>query len=101
MLPLPLWETELPRPLTAAAACFWVNNPVASEIATEYDITRGDLATVYMSPDPFFGTFEENIHLSKWSYDKHHTAGMALVKHNGHLYLGNMIPGLPDAKVDK
>ncbi len=48
MLPLPLCETELPHPLTAAAACVRVSNPVASEIATEYDITRGNLLTVYM-----------------------------------------------------
>jgi hypothetical protein len=101
MLPLPLHETELPRPLTAAAACVRVNNPVASEIATEYDITRGNSATVYMSPDPLFGAFEEDINLSKWSYDKHHIAGMALVEHNERLYLGNMIPGLSGAKVDK
>jgi hypothetical protein len=101
MLPLPLCETELPHPLTAAAARVWVSNPVALEIATEYDITRGNLATVYMSPDPFFGAFEEDINLCKWSYDTHHTAGMALVEPNGRLYLGNMIPGLPGAKMDK
>jgi hypothetical protein len=48
MLPLPLRETELPRPLTAAVARVWVINPVALEIATEYDITCGNLVTVYM-----------------------------------------------------
>ncbi len=97
MLPLPLCETELPHPLTAAAARVRVCNPVALEFATEYDITHGDLVMVHMSPDPFFGAFEEDINLCKWSYD----AGMALVEHNGRLYLGNMIPGLPGAKVDK
>jgi hypothetical protein len=101
MLPLPLCKTELPYSLMAAAACVRVSNPVALEMTTEYDITRGNLATVYMSPDPFFGAFEEDINLCKWSYDKHHTAGMALVKHNGCLYLGNMIPGSPSADVDK
>jgi hypothetical protein len=102
MLPLPLRKTELPhRPIAAVAARLRVTNPIASEIATEYDITRSDLATVYMSPDPFFGAFEEDIDLRKWSYDKHRTAGLALVEHNGQVYLGNMIPSSPGAKVDK
>ncbi len=101
MLPLPLSETALPCPIAATVACVRVPNPIALEIATEYDITCINLATVYMSPDPFFGAFEEDIDLRKWSYNKHRTVGMALVKHNGRLYLGNMIPGSPGAKVDK
>ncbi len=84
MLPLPLRETALPHlPIAAVAACLRVPNPIASEIATEYNITCSDLATVYMSPDPFFGAFEEDIDLRKWSYDKHRTAGLALVEYNG------------------
>jgi hypothetical protein len=63
MLPLPLHETTLPCPIAAAVACVRVPNPIASEIATEYDITRSNLATVYMSPDSFFGAFEEDIDL--------------------------------------
>jgi hypothetical protein len=63
MLPFPLRETALPRPIAAAAARVQVPNPIASEIATEYDITRSNLATVYMFPDPFFGAFEEVIDL--------------------------------------
>jgi hypothetical protein len=102
MLPLPLCETALlHRPITAVAARLRVPNPIASEIATEYDITRSNLATVYMSPGPFFGAFEEDIDLRKWSYDKHCIAGLALVEHNGRVYLGSMIPSSPGAKVDK
>jgi hypothetical protein len=60
MLPLPLCETALPCPIAiaAAAARVRVPNPIASEIATEYDITRSDLAMVYMSPDLFFGALK-------------------------------------------
>ncbi len=56
---------------------------------------------VYTSPDPFFGAFEEEINLRKWSFDKHRTAGILVVEHHGHLYVGNMVPGSPGAKVDK
>ncbi len=63
MLPLPLRETALPRPIAAEVACVRVPNPIASEIATEYDITHRNSATVYMCPDPFFGAFEEDIDL--------------------------------------
>ncbi len=63
MLPLSLCETALPHPIAAAAARVRVPNPIASEIVTEYDIRRSSLAMVYMSPDPFFGAFEEDIDL--------------------------------------
>ncbi len=54
----------------------------------------------YMSPDPFFDSFEEELDLRKWSFDKHRTAGLSLVFHNGRLYLGGMTPSSPGAKVD-
>jgi hypothetical protein len=59
------------------------------------------MATVYMSPDPFFDSFEEEMDLWKWSFDKHHTASLSLVFHNGQLYLGGMTSGTPGAKVDQ
>ena len=42
-------------------------------------ITNDDMAIVYMSPDPFFDSFEEELDLRKWSFDKHHTAGLSLI----------------------
>ncbi len=101
MLSLPLWETALPCPYTAAAARVRVLAPVALEIVTEYNINRSNMATVYMSPDPFFGAFKEEINLQKWSFEKHRTAGILVVEHHGRLYIGNMVPGSPGAKVDK
>ncbi len=55
---------------------------------------------VYMSPDPFFDAFEEDLDLQKWSFDKHRTTSLSLVVHNGWVYLVGMIPGTPGAKVD-
>ncbi len=48
MLPLPLRETALPRPIIAAAAR--VRAPVTpdSTVASEINITNDDMAIVYM-----------------------------------------------------
>ncbi len=59
------------------------------------------MATVYMSPDLFYEAFEEELDLRKWSFDRHRTAGLSLLLHNGCLYLGEMTPSSPGAKVDK
>jgi hypothetical protein len=101
MVPLPLWETALPPPIAAAAARVRGMPSDAASIVTAYGIGKDDMATVYMSPDPFFDAFEEDLDLRKWSFDKHHTAGLSLLHHNGRLYLGGMTPSSPGAKVDK
>ena len=95
MLPLPLRETALPRPLIAAATRTRVSVTPDSTIASEFNITNDAMAIVYMSPDPFFDSFEEELDLRKWSFDKHRTAGLSLVFHNGRVYLGGMTPSLP------
>jgi hypothetical protein len=59
------------------------------------------MAMVYMSPDPFFDAFEEDLDLCKWSFNKHRTAGLFLLLNNGRLYLGGMALGTPGAKVDR
>ncbi len=101
ILPLPLWEMALPQPIVAAAARVRVPVTPDSTIPSEFNIAKDDMATVYMSPDPFFDSFEEELDLWKWSFDKHHTAGLSLVVHNGRLYLEGMTPGTPGAKVDR
>ena len=101
MLPLPLRETALPCPLIVTAARTRVSVTPDSTIASEFNITNEDMAIVYMSPDPFFDSFEEELDLCKWSFDNHRTTGLSLVAHNGHLYLGGMTPSTPGAKVDR
>ncbi len=100
MLPLPLQETFLPRPLAAAAVRVRASVGPDSTISLEFNVTKEDMAIVYMSQDPFFDSFEEVLDLRKWSFDKHCTAGLSLVDHNGRLYLGGMKPSTPGAKVD-
>ena len=101
MLPLPLRETATPRPMAAAAARVRASVGPASTVASEFDITKDDMAIVYMSKDPFFESFEEVLDLRKWSFEKHRTAGLSLVSHHDRLYLGGMTPSTPGAKVDR
>jgi hypothetical protein len=101
MLPLPLRETAIPRPIAAAAARVQTMALDAALIVLVYGVGKDDMAMVYMSPDPFFDAFEEDLDLRKWSFDKHCTAGLSLLLHNGRLYLGGMAPGTPGAKVDR
>jgi hypothetical protein len=98
MLPLPLRETALPRPVAAAAARVRTSVGPDSTIASEFNVTKEDMAIVYMSQDPFFDSFEEVLDLRKWSFDKHRAAGLSLVSHNGRLYLGGMNPSTPVLK---
>ncbi len=101
VLPLPLWETALPCPFAAAAARVQAPTSAASMIVLEFGIGKEDMAAVYMSLDPFYEAFEKELDLCKWSFDRHCTAGLSLLLHNGHLYLGRMTPSSPGAKVDK
>jgi hypothetical protein len=78
--PLPLRELSTPRPLTAAAAMTHTINTTStnngvptvaarvnalspSEIVLEFKIGKHNMATIYMSPDPYFEAFEECIDL--------------------------------------
>jgi hypothetical protein len=101
MLSLPLRESALPCPIAAAAARVQAAASDAAIIVSAYGIGKEDMTTVYMSLDPFFDAFEEELDLRKWSFDKHRTAGLSLLLHNGRLYLAGMTPGTPGAKVDK
>jgi hypothetical protein len=66
---------------------------------TTFDISRNDMAMVYMSPDPYFESFEQQIDLHQFDLTKHSTAGLSLVEHDGRLNLTTMIPGTPAAKI--
>ena len=55
--PLPPQETELPRPIAAAAARVRTlpnaTPQTASDMVSNYNIARNDMAMIYMSPDPY------------------------------------------------
>ena len=49
---------------------------IAAAVVSEFSIGANDLETVYISPDPFYGTFEEELDLRKFDFTKHATAGL-------------------------
>jgi hypothetical protein len=66
---------------------------------TTYDIGPNDMATIYMSPDPYFEAFEQPINFRKFDPSQHPTLGLSLYKASGRLYLATMSPGTPAAKI--
>jgi hypothetical protein len=64
-------------------------------------LSKKDMATIYMSPDPYFEAFEEVINLRKFDLRKHCTAGLCLAHSDGRLYLGGMTPSTPGAKIPR
>jgi hypothetical protein len=72
--PLPLRETAISCPITAAAAQVWSPPdapPIALDIVSEYNIRRTDMALVYMSPDPYHKAFEEVLDLCCFNFSQH------------------------------
>jgi hypothetical protein len=71
---------------------------LASELVSEFMISRKDIAPIYMSPCPYFDAFEEELNLRKFDIAKHRTAGLCLAHIDGHLILGGMAPSTPAAR---
>jgi hypothetical protein len=103
--PLPLRETAFSRPIAAAAAQVWsppdAPPPTASDIVIEYNITRQDMALIYMSPDPYYEAFEEVMDIRRFDLSRHRTAGRCLSHIDGRLILGSMAPSTPAAKIPR
>jgi hypothetical protein len=68
-------------------------------MVSDYNITRNDMAMIYMSPGPYFEAFEEVIDMARFDLNKHRTAGLCLAHVNGRLHLGGMAPSTPAAKI--
>ena len=65
----------------------------------DFDITKGDMAMVYMSPDLYSDAFEEVIGLQHVNINKHNTAGLEVRESSGRVYLQAMTPSTPAAKI--
>jgi hypothetical protein len=74
---------------------------LASELVSEFLVTKKDLTPIYMSPCPYFDAFEEEINLRKFDFRKHRTAGLGLAHVDGRLFLVGMAPSTPGAKIQQ
>ncbi len=103
--PLPLQFSTAPVSFGARAAR--VKSPakskkdIAPEVVTEYLIGVEDMAMVYISPDPFYGAFEEELDLCKFDLSRHSTAGLNFFKKDQRLFLALMAPATPGARIPR
>ncbi len=54
---------------------------------------------IYISPDPFYGAFKEELDLLKFDLSRHSTAGMNFFAKDQRLFLASMAPGTPGARI--
>ena len=78
-----------------------VRSTSPSDIVAEYLIGKHDMATVYMSPNPYFEAFKETTDLQKFDLHRHSIAGLCLAQSNDRLFLGGMAPSTPGSKIPR
>jgi hypothetical protein len=74
---------------------------IAAEVVKEYLIGAKDMAMIYISPDAFYGAFEEELDLRKFDLSRHSTAGLNFFEKNQRLYLASMAPSTPGARIPR
>jgi hypothetical protein len=72
---------------------------MALDIVLEFLIDKSNMATVFMSPSPYFELFEGILDLRKFNITKHRNPGQCLAHQNGCLFLGGMAPSTPGAEI--
>ena len=114
-MPLPLRCTEQPwfwAALAARTILQLVDNKdnslniqcrpakvIVSEIANAFNVDCSCMKIIYMSPSPYYDTFDEVIDLRCVELAKHHTTGLLLLENNRQRILTHMSPGTPSAKI--
>jgi hypothetical protein len=56
----------------------------------DFDVTRWDMAMIYMSPDPYFEAFEKKLNVQNVNLKRHPTAGLELYESSGWVFLRSM-----------
>ncbi len=100
-LPLLTLMHDLPCPIAAKAACTksLLRRIIAAEQAENFNIGSHDMATVYMSPDPYHEAFEQILDLCKFNFSHHPIAGLSLFEQDGRVHLGTISLSNPTAKL--
>ncbi len=104
LAPLPLRLPDTPNIIAATAARVQATpdgRTLVLDVLTEYLIKPHDMAMIYMSPDPYGRTFEQEIDLCKWDRTKHCTTGWHLLEKNGRLLLASIDASTPEARIDR
>ena len=103
--PLPLRVTAAPQSVGARAArvksCTPTKKEIAAAVVSEFSIGANNLETVYISPDPFYGAFEEELDLRKFDFTKHATAGLNFLEKGQRLYLTSIDRSTPGSRIPR
>jgi len=105
--PLPLRSSDDPTTFAAKAATTKANADARRlprkrrilDITKDFGITREVMTMVYMSADPYYDSFGQDIDLRKFNGTTLRTAGLDLYESQGRVHLRRMIPGSPAAKI--
>jgi hypothetical protein len=73
--------------------------PCPIVVMTMFNVGASNMATIYMSPDPYFEAFEQPIDFWKYNLGRHPTMGLSLYEASGQLYLATMSLSTPAAKI--
>jgi hypothetical protein len=88
-------KASAPTPNTPRLA----RRPRAIDIMADFNISRNDMAMIYLSPDRYYDAFEQPLDLSKLDIANHATAGLSLLETGGRLHFATMSPSTPAAKM--
>ena len=66
---------------------------------TMFNVGASNMATIYMSPDPYFEAFEQPIDFWKYNPGRHPTMGLSLYEAWGRPYLATMSLSTPASKI--
>jgi hypothetical protein len=101
--PLPLRITAAPTTFGARTArvksTAKTKQQIAVKVVSEYSICADDMAMVYISPNPFYDAFEEELDLQKFDLAKHRTAGLNFLENGQRLILASIDPGTPASRI--
>ena len=73
--------------------------PRAQDTMLDFEVTRWDKAMIFMSPDPYFEAFEEQLNVQNVNLKTHHTAGLELYELSCRVFLRSMKRSTAAAKI--
>ena len=73
--------------------------PQARDMMLDFNVTRRDMAMIYMSPDPYFEAFEEKLNVQNVNLKKHPTACLELYESSRRMFLWSIKPSTTAAKI--
>ena len=105
--PLPLRASQDPTTIAAKAAVTKASTENRRtprkrrmlDITKDFGITRDVMHMVYMSHDPYYESFEQDIDLRKYNTSRHRTAGLDLYESDNRVHVRGMNAGSPAAKI--